>query len=82
MLGRLDAIAFTAGIGENDAAVRMKCLEGLSPMGIVIDPSANGAKQSWPRKISSPESRIQVWVVPTNEELEIAQACQNICANS
>lgn len=76
VLGRLDAIAFTAGIGENDFAVRKKSLEGLEPMGIVLDREANAALKGKTGRISVPDSPVQAWVVPTNEELEIANACK------
>ncbi|GAB7024475.1 acetate kinase [Salidesulfovibrio brasiliensis] len=73
VLGRVDAIVFTAGIGENDAIVRQKSLEGLEPLGVEIDEKANDARASEPMKISTDASRVQVWVVPTNEELAIAR---------
>lgn len=73
--GRLDAIAFTAGIGENDPVVRAGSLEGLDPMGIILDPAANQAAARGPREICTADSPVRVWVIPTNEELEIATAC-------
>jgi acetate kinase len=78
VLGRLDAVAFTAGIGENDPAVRAKSLEGLETMGIVIDREANAALNGRAGRISAPDSQVQVWVVPTNEELEIVYACRDL----
>ncbi len=81
VLGRLDAIAFTAGIGENDAAVRAKSLEGLEPMGIVLDSRANAATRGKSGLISTKYSPVQVWVIPTNEELEIANACKALVAS-
>lgn len=76
VLGRLDAIAFTAGIGENDAVVRAKSLAGMETLGIVIDEKANASLRGKPGKISTEDSPVEVWVVPTNEELEIANACR------
>lgn len=70
-LGRTDAIAFTAGIGENAARVREIALEGLEGLGIVLDPERNAGRGE--RRISADGSAIEVWVVPTNEELEIAR---------
>ena len=70
-LGRTDAIAFTAGIGENAAPVRASALSGLEGLGIVIDPERNAGRGE--RRISADGSAIEVWVVPTNEELEIAR---------
>jgi acetate kinase len=73
VLGRVDAIAFTAGVGENVGAVREDALSGLDRLGIAVDPernrSGNGA-----RVISRDDSPITVLVVPTNEELAIARA--------
>ncbi|KAA6430943.1 acetate kinase [Agrococcus sediminis] len=70
-LGRTDAIAFTAGIGENAARVREIALEGLEGLGIVLDPERNRGRGE--RRVSADGSPIEVWVVPTNEELEIAR---------
>ncbi len=72
VLGRVDALAFTAGIGENDEHVRAKCCEGLEPMGIAMDAQANARRAKGARDLSAPGSRVKVLVVPTNEELEIA----------
>jgi len=73
VLGEVHAIAFTAGIGENDAAVRAEALAGLENLGIEVHPGRNNADGGGTRKISTDKSRVQVLVVPTNEELEIAQ---------
>jgi len=72
-LGHLDAIVFTAGVGENNPLVRARALEGLSELGIVVDPALNERSLSSARRISPPTSRVEVLVVPTNEELEIAR---------
>jgi acetate kinase len=69
VLGRVDAITFTAGVGENSAEVRASSLAGLEPLGIAIDADRN--KQGGPL-ISPDGARVTVWVVPTDEELEIA----------
>ena len=74
VLGRVDAIAFTGGIGENSVAVRASVLSGLTALGVVADEDAN-AGGSPERLVTSPGSRIAAYVVPTNEELEIARAC-------
>lgn len=73
VLGRLDAIVFTAGIGENNADIRKKSCEGLELMGVEIDEEANNAKSKVARDISTSNSKVKVLVVPTNEELEIAE---------
>ncbi len=77
-LGEVDAIVFTAGIGENDDIVRLDTLKGLDRLGIVIDEKANEGRSGEPKKISAESSAVQVWVVPTNEELAIARDARNI----
>ncbi|MEV6845887.1 acetate kinase [Actinoplanes sp. NPDC051411] len=69
VLGRVDAITFTAGVGENSPAVRAASLAGLESLGIVVDPERN---QRAERVISPDGMPIAVCVVPTDEELEIA----------
>ncbi len=71
-MGGLDAIAFTAGIGENNPYVRRMATTGLEFMGIDIDEEKNEVRGD-ETKISTDSSKIQVWVVPTNEELAIAR---------
>ncbi|MEY9848421.1 acetate kinase [Streptacidiphilus sp. MAP5-3] len=73
VLGRVDAIVFTAGVGENSAAVREASLAGMDAMGIALDAVRNAVRGSTPRLISADSSRVAVAVVPTDEELEIAQ---------
>jgi acetate kinase len=70
VLGRVDAITFTAGIGENSARVRQGALDGLEALGITIDPDRNAGNQL---VISPDGAPIAVCVVPTEEELEIAE---------
>ena len=67
-----DAIIFTAGIGENHVRARQWVCEGLSFFGINIDTEKNAAAHD-ETKISTEDSKIQVWVIPTNEELAIAR---------
>jgi acetate kinase len=74
-LGRLDAIAFTGGIGERSARVRAEVLLGLGLLGVELDPAANARDDGTERLVTSPDSRVAAYVVPTNEELEIARAC-------
>jgi acetate kinase len=73
VLGGLDALVFTAGIGENSAPVRQAVCEKLNWIGVSLDPGQN--KINGPR-ITSKDSRVSVWVIPTNEELMIAQHTQ------
>ncbi|MCL1986280.1 MAG: acetate kinase [Betaproteobacteria bacterium] len=74
ILGHVDAIVFTAGIGENDAFLREKACKGMEDLGIVIDVQENSTRKSGVRVISKLESKIKVLIIPTNEELEIAQS--------
>ncbi len=72
VLGRVDALVFTAGVGENDEIVRPKALEGMDFLGIELDMEKNNERNPDPHIITTPNSRIPVWVVPTQEELQIA----------
>jgi acetate kinase len=72
-LGRVDAVVFTGGIGENDPETRSRTCEGLGPLGIQLDLDANRSEARGERFISTPGSRVKLLVIPTNEELEIAR---------
>ena len=72
-LGQVDAIVFTAGVGENAPEVRHRTLEGLEHLGIRLDERRNEADESGTRCISADDSAVAVLVIPTNEELEIAR---------
>jgi acetate kinase len=76
-LGGLDAIVFTAGIGEHAAEIRRRVCEDAAWLGVELDPAANA--QDGPR-ISTPGSRVAAWVVPTNEELMIARHARTLIA--
>jgi acetate kinase len=78
LLGRLDAITFTAGVGENAPAVRAACLAGLDRFGIAVDPARNGAPTRAERVISPVNAPVTVCVVPTDEELEIARQVRGV----
>jgi acetate kinase len=71
-LGSLDAIVFTAGVGENSELVRAQSLAGLEGWGIEVDPELNAVRSLEARRISPEGARVEVWVTPTNEEREIA----------
>jgi acetate kinase len=71
-LGHVDAIIFEGGIGEHNFDVVNKCVEGLEPLGIVFDSSHND-EEVYEGIISKPESKIKMYVIQTNEELEIAR---------
>ncbi|WP_406506664.1 acetate kinase [Streptomyces sp. NBC_00212] len=73
VLGKVDAIAFTAGVGENAAPVREAAVAGLEELGLAVDGELNAVRSDRPRLISPEYARVAVAVVPTDEELEIAQ---------
>ena len=77
VLGRVDAITFTAGVGENVARLRADALSTMSDWGVEIDRDAN-ENGTGERVISTPDSRVAVLVVPTDEELAIARACDSV----
>ncbi|PWC07669.1 acetate/propionate family kinase [Mycetocola zhujimingii] len=72
-LGRVDVISFTAGVGENSPEVRAAALSGLEAFGIRLSDERNEERSRDPRRISTDDSEVDVLVVPTNEELEIAR---------
>lgn len=78
LLGTTDVITFTAGVGENDAAVRRDALSGLAPLGIELDEHLNESPARTARRISADASPTTVLVIPTNEELAIARACLQV----
>ncbi len=75
VLGGLDAIVFTGGIGEKAAMIRARCCAGLEYLGIGLDQRANARNELL---ISAAGTRVRVYVIPTNEELMIARAVQNL----
>jgi acetate kinase len=77
-LESLDAIVFTAGVGENSPFIREQCCQGLHKLGIEIDPESNDKSGEGIREISPLGSEVKVLVVPTDEELEIAQETQKV----
>ena len=77
-LGNLDGIVFTAGIGENAPLVRELCCLGLEGMGICLDKKRNHQGGDGIQEISARESNVRILVVPTNEELKIAQETEGV----
>ena len=73
VLGRVDALVFTAGVGENSPQVRAMSCQGLESLGIVLDDARNRAPLHGITPIHAEESPVRILVIPTNEELEIAQ---------
>ncbi|WP_207421929.1 acetate/propionate family kinase [Desertivirga brevis] len=74
-LNGLDAIVFTAGVGENDAALREMVCTDMGFFGITIDVEKNKVRSKENREINLPEGKVKVLIIPTNEELEIAKEC-------
>ena len=72
-LGRVDALVFTAGVGENDAAIRESCCRGMATVGLTLDPLKNREPDQHRGEITAVGSPIKAYVIPTNEELEIAR---------
>ncbi|MEU7910967.1 acetate/propionate family kinase [Microbispora bryophytorum] len=72
-LGHVDALVFTGGVGENSSRVRALAVNGLTRLGIEIDPERNAAESAEARAVSPEGAEVTVLVVPTNEELEIAE---------
>ena len=72
-LNGVDALVFTAGVGENSPTIREKSCQNMSNLGINIDINANNASSSEERTVSTGDSKIKVLVIPTNEELMIAR---------
>lgn len=77
-MGGLDAVIFTGGIGENSDELREECCEGLEFLGIKLDLAKNTELNRGQGKISTPDSKVEVWIVPTNEELLIARDTMEI----
>lgn len=78
VMGGLDALTFTAGVGENDMKIRQDVVDRLAPFGVKLDPEANAVRSKEPRVISAPDSSVTVLVVPTNEELAIARQAMTL----
>jgi acetate kinase len=72
-LGGLDAVVFTAGIGERSAEIRARVCRQAGWLGVRLDPEANQRCRGEAGRISAPDSRVPVWTIPTNEELMIAR---------
>ena len=77
-MGGLDAIVFTAGIGENDSGMRARVCEGLAFMGIDFDTEKNAGRYGEATELTKPGSKVKVFMIPTNEELVIAKDTEAI----
>ena len=73
VLNRVDVIVFTAGVGENQASMREGATDGLDYLGVKLDKELNKTVHGTETKISAPDSKVDVWVVPTDEEIVIAR---------
>jgi acetate kinase len=82
VLGRVDALVFTGGIGENSAAVRERTCRGLDGLGYVLDASRNAAGARGPRDIGADGSPHRILVIPTDEEMMIARDTARIAAGA
>jgi acetate kinase len=80
-LNGIDVLTFTAGVGENGPETRQAICDYLGFMGVKIDAEANKVRGK-EALISTPDSAVQVWVVPTNEELMIAQDTAALVKNA
>jgi acetate kinase len=78
LLGNTNVITFTAGVGENDAAVRRDALSAMAMLGIELEEHLNDSPARGPRRISAERSPTTVLVIPTDEELAIARACVGV----
>lgn len=81
-LGGADAIVFTAGIGENDFAIRAGICAGLEGLGIELDSALNASTRATETVLSTPGSRVKLMVIPTNEELVVARETKRLLENS
>jgi acetate kinase len=82
VLGRADAIIFGAGIGEHSDLVRQRICEGLANFGIVLDSELNRAGNARECRISASDSKVEVWVIPLDEELHMARATARLLASA
>jgi len=81
VLGRVDALIFTAGIGERAAPIRETCCQGLPGLGIVLDPEKNRAGYRPPFEVQATTSAVKILVISTDEELQIAEQTLELIQN-
>ncbi len=81
-LGGADVIVFTGGIGENSDDLRTAVCRDLAELGIVLDPAANAAGHAARSRSTPRTSRVQIWVMPTNEELVVARLGRQLAEGS
>lgn len=78
VLNGLDALVFTAGVGENDALVRTRVCQDMEFFGLALDEAKNQQRLPGLRELNTPAARVKILVLPTNEELEIARQCAGL----
>jgi acetate kinase len=76
-LGGADLIVFTGGIGENSSRIRAEVCRDLGWFGIALDPALNGSGPA-ERRVSAAGSRVEIWTVPTNEEIVVARQAKEL----
>jgi acetate kinase len=81
-LNGLDALVFTAGIGENQAGLREAICRELNHLGLALDPKLNAETKGREAVISAPESAVKIMVIPTNEELVVAREVRRFLQNN
>ncbi|AKL97726.1 acetate/propionate family kinase [Endomicrobium proavitum] len=81
LLNGIDALVFTAGIGENSPSVREKICENLSALGIEMDVAENNEPSGEERVVSTAKSKVKILIIPTNEELMIARESKKVLSN-
>jgi acetate kinase len=81
LLNGLDAIVFTAGVGENDKKIRALICQDMDFLGITLDANRNNSSSREMREINAIEASVKVLVIPTNEELEIARQCFDLVSD-
>ena len=83
LMGGADAIVFAGGIGENDCEMRKKICNGLNVLGVHIDEEKNDGVRGVEKQLNAENSKLQIWLIPTNEELMIARdAYKDLLANA
>jgi acetate kinase len=81
-LGGVDGILFSGGVGEHAAAVRARILDGLEPLGVLYDATANHAADGVEARISRRDSRVNVWTIPVDEAQVIARAALSVASGT
>ena len=81
-LNGMDAIIFTAGVGENDAATRLSVCTNMNFLGLQIDAEKNSLRTTGIREINTVNSAVKILIIPTNEELEIVKQCYKLLAHA